>query len=93
MGDVVGSLQARARGELEVQVDLVVAAHVASAEVVIADDLIADEGLDDLLQLRQLIGRERLIGQPPAGVRMRTPVRVITAATGMMISRRSSPHR
>jgi hypothetical protein len=57
VGQQMGCFETGAGGELEVQVNLVVAADVPRAQVVKPDDAISNERVQDAHQRRELIRR------------------------------------
>jgi hypothetical protein len=56
-------LEARVCGELQVEIDLVVVAGVAGAQVVVTDDLSTEEPVDDVADCCQLVVWQGFVDQ------------------------------
>ncbi len=87
----VGALEGGALLELDVHVDVAVAARDPGAELVVARHLggpgLGDRGLDPV----HLLGRRRLVDQDPAALRMMlTPVKTMNAESAIAIAASSS---
>ena len=82
VGDAVGVLERRAGAELDVQVDVAARAGAAGAQLVVADDAAAGEGLDRGADRGELLGRERLVDEhaPASARRASRPVTTIAPA-------------
>lgn len=68
MGHLVGSLEADPGGELEVEVDLMLAADMSCAQVVESNDLLAQKRIDDLSDLAELLLGQCFVGEATPAV-------------------------